>query len=100
MPKPPVKAVTVRFRALQKDLVTWKRLATADAMTLSTWIRNRLHACDRDAEISQLRAVLIEVRGFLRGIARRPELGNGSKDLLDEAARIERVLTEAKETLQ
>jgi hypothetical protein len=49
-------------------------------------------ACDRGAEISRLRAVLIDVRGFLRGVARRPELGRGSKDLRDEAVAIDRVL--------
>lgn len=54
-------------------------------------------ACDRGAEIKLLRAVLTEVRGFLRGVARRPELGHGAKDLLDEAETIDRVLTATKE---
>jgi hypothetical protein len=35
---------------------------------------------------------LIDARGFLRGTARRPELGRGAKDLLDEADAIDRVL--------
>lgn len=52
--------------------------------------------CDRGAEISRLRAALTDVRGFLRGTARRPELGRGAKDLLDEAEMIDRVLTETK----
>lgn len=44
MPKPPVKSVTVRFRAFPKELAGWKRLARGDAMTLSTWIRDNLNA--------------------------------------------------------
>lgn len=44
MPKPPVKSVTVRFRAFPKELAGWKRLARGDAMTLSTWIRDSLNA--------------------------------------------------------
>jgi hypothetical protein len=55
-------------------------------------------ACERGVEISRLRAALIDVRGFLRGVARRPELGRGSKDLLDEAAALDRVLDEKKES--
>ena len=43
MPKPPVKSVTVRFRAFPKELAGWKRLSRADSMTLSTWIRDRLN---------------------------------------------------------
>jgi hypothetical protein len=42
--------------------------------------------------------VLTEVRGFLRGVARRPDLGHGTKDLLDEVAWIDRALDEKKET--
>lgn len=44
MPRPPVKSVTVRFRAFPKELAGWKRLARVDAMTLSTWIRDSLNA--------------------------------------------------------
>lgn len=55
-------------------------------------------ACERGAEISRLRAALIDVRGFLRGVARRPELGRGAKDLLDEAEALDRVLDAKKET--
>jgi hypothetical protein len=54
-------------------------------------------ACARGAEISRLRAALIDVRGFLRGVARRPELGRGAKDLLDEAEMLDCVLGEKKE---
>lgn len=43
MAKPPIKSVTVRFRAFPKELAGWKRLSRADAMTLSTWIRDRLN---------------------------------------------------------
>ena len=43
MPKPPVKSVMVRFRAFPKELAGWKRLSRKDAMTLSTWIRDRLN---------------------------------------------------------
>lgn len=55
-------------------------------------------ACARGVEISRLRAALIDVRGFLRGVARRPELGRGAKDLLDEAAALDRVLGEKEAT--
>jgi hypothetical protein len=34
----------VRFRAFPKELAAWKRLSRADAMTLSTWIRDSLNA--------------------------------------------------------
>ena len=44
MPKPPVKSVTVRFRAFPKELAAWKRLSRADSMTLSNWIRDSLNA--------------------------------------------------------
>ena len=44
------------------------------------------------ADVAQLRASLTDVRGFLRGTARRPELGRGAKDLLDEADAIDRAL--------
>jgi len=44
MPRPPVKSVVVRFRAFPKELAAWKRLSRADAMTLSTWIRDSLNA--------------------------------------------------------
>lgn len=43
MPKPPVKSVLVRLRAYPKELAAWKRLARADASTLSTWIRDSLN---------------------------------------------------------
>ena len=43
MPKPPVKSIIVRFRAIPKELKGWKRLSRRDAMTLSTWIRDRLN---------------------------------------------------------
>lgn len=49
-------------------------------------------ACDRGFEIKRLQAALREVRGFLRGVARRSELGHGAKDLIDEADAIDRVL--------
>lgn len=49
-------------------------------------------ACDRGAEVKRLQVVLREVRGFLRGVARRSELERGAKDLLDEADMIDRVL--------
>jgi hypothetical protein len=45
-------------------------------------------------EVSRLRAALNDVRGFLRGVARRPELGRDAQDLLDEAAVITCVLDE------
>ena len=51
-------------------------------------------ACLRGAEIARLRVALIDVRGFLRGFAGRPELSRGSQDLLDEAAALDRVLDE------
>ena len=38
-----------------------------------------------DSENSRLRVCLTEVRGFLRGVALRPELGSGAKDLVEEA---------------
>jgi len=44
MPKPPVKSVIVRFRAFPKERAAWRRLARADAMGLSTWIRDSLNA--------------------------------------------------------
>jgi hypothetical protein len=43
MSKPPVKTKTVRFRALPKELAVWKRHASANARTLSNWIRERLN---------------------------------------------------------
>lgn len=48
MPKPPVRSVDVRLRVYPKERAEWKRLARADAMTLSTWIRHRLNM-PRDA---------------------------------------------------
>jgi hypothetical protein len=48
-------------------------------------------------EVDRLRMVLIGVRGFLRGVAQRPELGRGAQDLLDEAETLDRVLDEKKE---
>jgi hypothetical protein len=51
MPKPPVKSVTVRFRAFPNELAAWKRLSRAKAMTLSTWIRNGLNARRDEAPI-------------------------------------------------
>jgi len=44
MPKPRIKSVVVRFRAYPKELAAWRRLSQADAMTLSTWIRDSLNA--------------------------------------------------------
>jgi hypothetical protein len=44
MPKPPVKSILARFRAHPKEFAAWKRRARADAMTLSTWIRDSLNA--------------------------------------------------------
>lgn len=44
MPKPPVKSVLVRFRSYPKELAAWRRLARAEAMNLSTWIRDSLNA--------------------------------------------------------
>jgi hypothetical protein len=44
MPKPPVKSVIARFRAYPKELAGWKRLAYAEGLTLSTWIRDKLNA--------------------------------------------------------
>lgn len=55
-------------------------------------------ACERGTEVARLRAALIDVRGFLRGVARRPELGRGAQDLLDKAEALDRVLDEKKET--
>jgi hypothetical protein len=43
MPKPPVKSVVVRFRALPKELAAWRGRSRASALTLSRWIRNRLN---------------------------------------------------------
>jgi hypothetical protein len=34
----------VRFRALPKEIAGWRRLSRANAMTLSTWIRDSLNA--------------------------------------------------------
>ena len=42
-------------------------------------------ACAANAELKKLRACLREVGGFLRGVARRPELGHGAVDLIEEA---------------
>ena len=55
-------------------------------------------ACRLTSEVARLRDMLTFVRGFLLGVARRPELGTGAQDLLDEAAAIERALAETKET--
>jgi len=44
------------------------------------------------ADVGRLRSALREARVFLRGVALRPELGQGAKDLLDEADAIDRVL--------
>jgi hypothetical protein len=44
MPKPPIRAVSTRFRSYPKELAAWKRRARAEAMTLSTWIRDSLNA--------------------------------------------------------
>lgn len=55
-------------------------------------------ACACDAEVERLRAALIDVRGFLRGVARRPELGRGAKDLINEVEALDRVLGDQKET--
>ena len=52
----------------------------------------------RGAEVAGLRAALGAAHKFLRGVARRPELGDGAKDLIDEVAMIDVVLGEKKET--
>lgn len=44
MPKPPVRSVFPRIRVYPKELAAWKRCARAEAMTLSTWIRDSLNA--------------------------------------------------------
>ena len=54
-------------------------------------------ACELTGEVKRLRAALIDVRGFLRGVARRPELGRGAQDLLDEAEALDRMLDVKKE---
>jgi hypothetical protein len=54
-------------------------------------------ACKLTSEVARLREALVEVRGFLRGVARRPELGSGAQDLLDEAEVVDRALGKIKE---
>ena len=44
MPRPPVKSVTVRFRAFPKELAAWKRFARANATTLSNLMRDSMNA--------------------------------------------------------
>jgi hypothetical protein len=46
----------------------------------------------------QLRAKLVFVEKFLRGVARRPELGVGAKDLRDEADEIKKLLSAGETT--
>jgi hypothetical protein len=43
MPKPPVRSVLLRVRVFPKELVGWKQMARRDAMTLATWVRDRLN---------------------------------------------------------
>lgn len=51
MPKPPVKSALVRVRAYPKELAAWKRRAREDAMTLSTWIRDKLNMTSDEAPV-------------------------------------------------
>jgi len=47
-------------------------------------------------EVARLRASLLAVVDFLRGVARRPELGDGAAvDLIEEAEALRRVLGES-----
>lgn len=50
-----------------------------------------------DVVVGKLRACLTSVRSFLRGVAGRPELGSGAKDLTDEAEIVSIVLLEVAE---
>lgn len=61
----------------------------AQARLVTTVIAEREAAL---AEVARLRAALINARAFLQGVARRPELGRGAQDLVDEARAIDRVL--------
>ena len=58
MPKPPVKSASMRVRVYPEELVAWRRLARADAMTLSTWIRVNLNVlCKRPKKLAAGRRV-------------------------------------------
>lgn len=56
----------------------------------------RVRSPELIVDVMVMRATLTDVRLFLRGVARRPELGSGASDLLDKAAMIDRVLDEKK----
>jgi hypothetical protein len=71
----------------QIDDITVEELAKGSGAAAAT-------ACSRGDEIERLRAALREVRVFLRGVARRPELGRGAQDLINEAAALDRVLAD------
>lgn len=63
----------------------------AQARLATTVIAERDEAL---VEVARLRSVLVSVRDFLQGVARRPELGRGAQDLVDEARAIDLVLDE------
>ena len=42
--EPSVRSALARLRVYPKELAAWKRCARADALTLSTWVRDGLHA--------------------------------------------------------
>lgn len=93
---------TIRMRAVAAvarvvdQVSSWRQI---DAVVVDELARGgdaaAAAACAANAELKKLRACLREVGGFLRGVARRPELGHGAVDLIEEAEGISRVLGES-----
>ncbi len=88
-------AAKARVAELEREnaqLVADLDLAGSDSACCRARHRAEDDLATRSADVARLQAALREVRGFLRGVARRPELGTGAKDLIDEADAIDRVL--------
>lgn len=67
MPKPPVRSVLVRIRAYPKELAGWKKLSRKNAMTLSTWARDRLNmAFDEPDVIEAVQVAKVAATGRAR----------------------------------
>ncbi len=73
-------------------LVADLNLAGPDSACCRARHRAEEELVKRSADVAHLRVALIDARGFIRGVARRPELGHGARDLLDQAEMITRVL--------
>jgi hypothetical protein len=86
------KARVAELERHNAQLVADLNLAGPDSACCRARHRAEDERAKLSADVARLQAVLIDVRGFLRGVARRPELEHGAKDLIDEAEAIDRVL--------